>query len=99
MPHREIGVSALVVKLFAKAGTDEADAALHARALVQTNLWGVDSHGVLARSRLSQADAHNHIMIELAIGQILSDYYACRKWGKDGIPTPDKLTDLGLDGF
>ncbi len=36
-----------VTELFAKAGLAEEDAAFHARALVQTNLWGVDSHGVL----------------------------------------------------
>ncbi len=36
-----------VAELFERAGLDEADAALHARALVETDLWGIDSHGVL----------------------------------------------------
>jgi len=40
-------LEAFVSALFAYAGMSEADAAFHARALVQTNLWGVDSHGVL----------------------------------------------------
>jgi aldehyde:ferredoxin oxidoreductase len=31
------------------------------------------------------------------MGKLLSDYYACRKWFKDGIPTPEKLKELGLD--
>lgn len=33
--------------LFHKAGLNEDDAAFHANALVKTNLWGIDSHGVL----------------------------------------------------
>lgn len=37
----------MVADLFAEAGLTEDDAAFHAGALVQTNLWGVDSHGVL----------------------------------------------------
>jgi len=36
-----------VTELFQSAGMYEKDAAFHAQALVQTNLWGVDSHGVL----------------------------------------------------
>ncbi len=36
-----------VAALFASAGMKEKDAAFHAKALVDTNLWGVDSHGVL----------------------------------------------------
>ena len=31
------------------------------------------------------------------LGKLLSDYYACRKWPEDGIPTPEKLEELGLD--
>lgn len=31
------------------------------------------------------------------IGQLLSDYYAYRRWTEDGIPTPEKLAELGLD--
>jgi LDH2 family malate/lactate/ureidoglycolate dehydrogenase len=34
-------------RLFAATGVPEADAAWCARALVTTNLWGIDSHGVL----------------------------------------------------
>jgi LDH2 family malate/lactate/ureidoglycolate dehydrogenase len=36
-----------ISELFQKVGMVEADADFHARALVDTNLWGVDSHGVL----------------------------------------------------
>lgn len=36
-----------VTALFHKAGLHPDDAAFHAEALVQTNLWGIDSHGVL----------------------------------------------------
>ena len=36
-----------VSELFEKAGMNSTDAAFHAQALVDTNLWGVDSHGVL----------------------------------------------------
>ena len=36
-----------VGELFEKGGLNPADAAFHAKALVDTNLWGVDSHGVL----------------------------------------------------
>lgn len=31
------------------------------------------------------------------MGQLLSDYYACRRWTEEGIPTPEKLAELGLD--
>ena len=33
------------------------------------------------------------------MGRLLSDYYAYRGWSEDGIPTPDKLEELGLDEF
>lgn len=36
-----------VAELFERAGLRPDDAAFHAQALVDTNLWGVDSHGVL----------------------------------------------------
>jgi LDH2 family malate/lactate/ureidoglycolate dehydrogenase len=36
-----------VAELFARVGLREEDASFHANALVDTNLWGVDSHGVL----------------------------------------------------
>ncbi len=36
-----------VAELFRRAGMRDDDAAFFARALVKTNLWGVDSHGVL----------------------------------------------------
>jgi LDH2 family malate/lactate/ureidoglycolate dehydrogenase len=36
-----------VAELFARAGMTDDDAAFHAEALVDTNLWGIDSHGVL----------------------------------------------------
>jgi LDH2 family malate/lactate/ureidoglycolate dehydrogenase len=36
-----------LTKLFAQTGMDGEDAAYCAYALVQTNLWGIDSHGVL----------------------------------------------------
>jgi aldehyde:ferredoxin oxidoreductase len=32
------------------------------------------------------------------IGQMLSDYYAYREWHEEGIPTLEKLAELGLDG-
>ena len=31
------------------------------------------------------------------IGRLLSDYYAYRRWNEEGIPTPEKLEELGLD--
>ena len=31
------------------------------------------------------------------LGQLLSDYYAHRRWTEDGIPSPEKLAELGLD--
>ena len=31
------------------------------------------------------------------LGKLLSDYYAYRKWSEEGIPTPEKLEDLGLN--
>lgn len=34
-------------ELFEKAGMSEADSMFHANALVQTNYWGIDSHGVI----------------------------------------------------
>jgi len=40
-------LEAFVAQIFEKVGLETADAAFHARALVDTNLWGVDSHGVL----------------------------------------------------
>ena len=40
-------LEAFVTELFTLAGIQQPDAAFHAKALVDTNLWGVDSHGVL----------------------------------------------------
>ena len=37
----------VVADLFAAAGLTAADAAFYAEALINTNLWGIDSHGVL----------------------------------------------------
>jgi aldehyde:ferredoxin oxidoreductase len=31
------------------------------------------------------------------IGHLLSDYYECRDWTEEGIPSPEKLAELGLD--
>lgn len=36
-----------MTELFHQAGLNKTDAEFHAHALVQTNLWGIDSHGVL----------------------------------------------------
>ena len=33
------------------------------------------------------------------IGKLLSDYYAYRGWSEEGIPTPEKIRDLGLDNL
>ena len=30
------------------------------------------------------------------LGEMLGDYYSCRGWSKEGIPTKEKLVDLGL---
>ncbi len=30
------------------------------------------------------------------LGQMLSEYYEYRGWSEDGIPTPEKLKELGL---
>jgi LDH2 family malate/lactate/ureidoglycolate dehydrogenase len=43
--HEEL--EGFVAGLFAETGMPEEDAAFSARALVDTNLWGIDSHGVL----------------------------------------------------
>ena len=45
LPSKQL--EAFVQKLFHKAGLNEADAQFHATALIDTNLWGIDSHGVL----------------------------------------------------
>jgi LDH2 family malate/lactate/ureidoglycolate dehydrogenase len=42
-----VELAAFVTEVFARVGLSEEDAAFHAKALVDTNLWGVDSHGVL----------------------------------------------------
>jgi aldehyde:ferredoxin oxidoreductase len=31
------------------------------------------------------------------MGELLSDYYAYRQWTEDGLPSPEKLAELGLD--
>jgi len=31
------------------------------------------------------------------MGKLLSDYYAYRKWSEDGIPTLEKIEELGLN--
>jgi aldehyde:ferredoxin oxidoreductase len=31
------------------------------------------------------------------MGKLLSDYYAYRGWSEEGVPTPEKLEELGLD--
>lgn len=36
-----------LTELFGKTGPEESDAIFLARTLVQTNLWGIDSHGVI----------------------------------------------------
>ena len=33
------------------------------------------------------------------MGRLLSDYYEYRKWSEDGIPTVEKLKNLGLDNL
>jgi len=33
------------------------------------------------------------------LGRLLSDYYAHRGWSEEGIPTPEKLKELGLDSL
>jgi aldehyde:ferredoxin oxidoreductase len=33
------------------------------------------------------------------IGELLSNYYAYRGWSEEGIPTAEKVKDLGLEGF
>jgi LDH2 family malate/lactate/ureidoglycolate dehydrogenase len=43
--HRDL--TAFVTDLFTRCGMPPGDAAFSAEALVQTNLWGIDSHGVL----------------------------------------------------
>ena len=44
---REEKLYNFVRELFTKAGMPEEDAILHARALVDTDLWGISSHGVM----------------------------------------------------
>ena len=31
------------------------------------------------------------------MGELLSDYYAYRQWTEDGLPSQEKLVELGLD--
>lgn len=33
------------------------------------------------------------------LGEMLGDYYACREWNEEGIPTQKKLAELGLEGL
>ena len=33
------------------------------------------------------------------LGELLSDYYAYRQWTEDGLPSQEKLVELGLDRF
>lgn len=40
-------VAAFITELFCSAGMPHDDAAFHAGALVKSNLWGIDSHGVM----------------------------------------------------
>jgi len=40
-------LEAFTANLFQSAGMDHKDAAFYAKSLVDTNLWGIDSHGVL----------------------------------------------------
>ena len=56
MPDSTFNVTAeslqqFVTRVFQDAGCRESDAADMARCLVQTNLWGIDSHGVLRVSK------------------------------------------------
>jgi aldehyde:ferredoxin oxidoreductase len=37
--------------------------------------------------------------VPLGLDEAILDYYRERGWGEDGIPTPEKLRELGLDGF
>jgi aldehyde:ferredoxin oxidoreductase len=30
------------------------------------------------------------------MGRLLADYYECRGWSEEGLPTPEKLRQLGL---
>ena len=40
-------LTAYIKELFLKAGLSSDDAEFHAKALIQTNYWGIDSHGVI----------------------------------------------------
>jgi LDH2 family malate/lactate/ureidoglycolate dehydrogenase len=40
-------LQAFIADLFQKTGLSQEDAAFYAQSLVDTNLWGIDSHGVL----------------------------------------------------
>ena len=40
-------LTSLIENMFLKAGMNEKDSNYHANSIVQTNLWGIDSHGVL----------------------------------------------------
>jgi LDH2 family malate/lactate/ureidoglycolate dehydrogenase len=56
MPDKTVNVSAesletFVTEVFSKVGCDESGARDMASCLVQTNLWGIDSHGVLRVSK------------------------------------------------
>ena len=56
MPDKTVNVSAesleqFVTEVFSKAGCDASGARDMASCLVQTNLWGIDSHGVLRVSK------------------------------------------------
>ena len=44
-------LAVFVSRLFQDTGCSEPDAATMAQCLVQSNLWGIDSHGVLRTSK------------------------------------------------
>ncbi|MFC1930308.1 aldehyde ferredoxin oxidoreductase family protein [Chloroflexota bacterium] len=49
---------------------------------------------ILVHKRRGKSDAANNLP---PIGALLSEYYEFRGWSEEGVPTPEKLAQLGLD--
>ena len=46
--------------------------------------------------RLRRANRHQVVFRALALDQMLPEFYRERGWDENGVPTPEKLTTLGL---
>ena len=51
---------------------------------------------ILSRKRGGQGPAAENLP---HLGVMLNEYYACRDWSEEGIPTSEKLTELHLPAY